>query len=159
MPGLTSLAVLPCLAYIVLYLEPRASVSTNIAVTSPRYVTFSYITTYAAAIVLGYLGFGHTPKLADFVVPVLLLYGEHRNRVCVCTLTNSMCRNVSQTESAFTGSWFLLQVDKSAGSSLLEGYPIESGITQDILFLDAEHVLHARPDVVWHLDQQSRPHL
>ncbi|KAI1796562.1 cation efflux protein [Ganoderma leucocontextum] len=77
MPGLTSLAVLPCLAYIVLYLEPRASVSTNIAVTSPRYVTFSYITTYAAAIAFGYLGFGHAPKPADFVVPVLLLYGMY----------------------------------------------------------------------------------
>ena len=83
MPGLPALAVLPCLAYIVLHLEPRASVSTNVAVTSPRYVTFSYITTYAAAIIFGHLGFGHSPKLADIVVPALLLYGECRNRVCV----------------------------------------------------------------------------
>nr|VWO94623.1 N/A [Ganoderma boninense] len=76
-PGLASLAVLPCLAYIILYFEPRASISTNVAVTSPRYVTFSYIATCAAAIVLGYLGLGHMPQSADFVVPVLLLYGVY----------------------------------------------------------------------------------
>ncbi|KAM5532901.1 hypothetical protein V8D89_013453 [Ganoderma adspersum] len=77
MPGLASLAVLPCLAYIILYLEPKTSVSTNVAVTSPRYVTSSYITTYAAAIVLGYVGFGHKPKPVDFIVPGLLLYGMY----------------------------------------------------------------------------------
>ena len=102
MPGLASLAVLPCLAYVILYLEPRTSVSTNVAVTSPRYVTSSYITTYGAAIVLGSVGFGHMPKPADFIVPGLLLYGECRSRIYVSILTDSARRNVSQTKSAFT---------------------------------------------------------
>lgn len=35
----------------------------------------SFITTFGAAIVFGYLGFGHVPKLIDLVVPALLLYG------------------------------------------------------------------------------------
>ena len=68
--------MLPCLAYVVLHLVPRSSVSTSIAVTSPRYVVTSYVTTYAAATVFGFLGFGHLPKFADLVVPAILLYGE-----------------------------------------------------------------------------------
>ncbi|EJF64178.1 cation efflux protein [Dichomitus squalens LYAD-421 SS1] len=76
-PSLASLAVLPCMAYIVLHFEPKASVSSNIAVTSPRYLTLSYIMTFSAAIIFGYLGFGHVPKLIDFVVPALLFYGVY----------------------------------------------------------------------------------
>ncbi len=59
-----------------LYLVPRSSVSTSIAVTSPRYITSSYVTTYVAAVLFGFLGFGHLPRFADFVVPAMLLYGE-----------------------------------------------------------------------------------
>ncbi|KAI0793975.1 cation efflux protein [Fomes fomentarius] len=80
-PTLTALAVLPCLAYVVLHLVPKSSVSTNIAVTSPRYIVVSFATTCAAAIVLGFLGFGHLPKFADFVVPAMLLYGMYPTAV------------------------------------------------------------------------------
>ncbi|RDX54355.1 cation efflux protein [Lentinus brumalis] len=76
-PSLTALAVLPYLAYVVLYLVPRSSVSTSIAVTSPRYITSSYVTTYVAAVLFGFLGFGHLPRFADFVVPAMLLYGMY----------------------------------------------------------------------------------
>ncbi|KAI0731248.1 cation efflux protein [Earliella scabrosa] len=76
-PTLGGLAVLPCLAYVVLHLVPKSSVSTSIAVTSPRYVVTSYATTYAAATVFGFLGFGHLPKFADLVVPAILLYGMY----------------------------------------------------------------------------------
>ncbi|RPD76516.1 cation efflux protein [Lentinus tigrinus ALCF2SS1-7] len=76
-PSLTALAVLPCLAYVILYLVPRSSISTNIAVTSPRYIVSSYVTTYVTAVVFGFLGFGHLPRFADFVVPAMLLYGMY----------------------------------------------------------------------------------
>ncbi|KAI0716022.1 cation efflux family-domain-containing protein [Cerioporus squamosus] len=76
-PSLTALAVLPYLAYVVLYLVPRSSVSTNIAITSPRYITSSYATTYITAMLFGFLGFGHLPRFADFVVPAMLLYGMY----------------------------------------------------------------------------------
>lgn len=77
MPTLSSLAVLPFLAYIVLYHVPKSSVSTSIAVTSPRYVVLSYTTTYATAVLFGFLAFAHRPNLADLVVPGLLLYGKY----------------------------------------------------------------------------------
>ena len=32
--------------------------------------------TYVTAVLFGFLGFGHWPRFADFVVPALLLYGE-----------------------------------------------------------------------------------
>lgn len=67
--------MLPCLAYVLLYYAPRATVSSNIAVTSPRYIVSSYVTTFAAAVVFGYLAFGHAPKLVDFMVFGMLLYG------------------------------------------------------------------------------------
>lgn len=75
-PTLSALAVLPCLAYVLLYYAPRATVSSNIAVTSPRYIVTSYVTTFAAAIVFGYLAFGHAPRLVDFMVFGMLLYGK-----------------------------------------------------------------------------------
>ena len=85
MPTLSSLAVLPFLAYVVLYHSPKAAVSTSIAITSPRYVSSSYATTYGAALLFGFLAFGHSPKIVDFVVPAMLFYGMSR-----CALT---CRN------------------------------------------------------------------
>ncbi|KAI0820393.1 cation efflux family-domain-containing protein [Trametes gibbosa] len=77
MPTLAALAVLPCLAYVLLYYNPRASVSTNIAITSPRFIVSSYLTTFASATVLGYLAFGHAPKLLDFLIFGTLLYGMY----------------------------------------------------------------------------------
>ncbi|KAJ2982762.1 hypothetical protein NUW54_g10710 [Trametes sanguinea] len=76
-PSLSALSVLPCLAYVLLYYVPRASVSTNIAMTSPRYIVSSYATSFVTAIVFGYLAFGHSPKLIDFLVFGLLLYGMY----------------------------------------------------------------------------------
>ncbi|KAH9935868.1 cation efflux protein [Epithele typhae] len=75
MPTLSALAVLPFLAYVVLYHDPRASISTSTAITSPRYVVLSYVTTYASAVVLGFLAFGHSPRFVDIMIPAMLLYG------------------------------------------------------------------------------------
>ena len=72
---MSALAVLPFLAYILLYYVPRASVSTSVALTSPRYIVSSYTATFVTAIVFGYLAFGHGPRLADFLVFGMLLYG------------------------------------------------------------------------------------
>ncbi|KAI0763754.1 cation efflux protein [Trametes elegans] len=77
MPTLSALTIIPCLAYILLEYVPRASVSTTIASTSPRYVVSSYVTTFATAVVFGYLAFGHAPKTIDFLVFGMLLYGMY----------------------------------------------------------------------------------
>ncbi|KAI0372784.1 cation efflux protein [Pilatotrama ljubarskyi] len=76
-PSLSALAVLPCLSYILLYYVPRASLSTNVAITSSLYIVSSYLTTFATAVVFGYLAFGHAPKLIDFTVFGMLLYGMY----------------------------------------------------------------------------------
>jgi len=38
---------------------------------------------------------------------------------------------------------------------VLENHPRESRVTEDILFLDFEHVVYGRSDAVWSLDEQS----
>ena len=72
---LLSLAVLPVLAYAILFLTPMTARSLKTLSLTPQHFLISFPTTNLVAALLGPLAFNQFPQWADLVIVSCLLYG------------------------------------------------------------------------------------
>ncbi|KZT70728.1 cation efflux protein [Daedalea quercina L-15889] len=75
--SLVSLAVIPFLAYVLLFRAPQTARMTKIPSFPPQYFSISYILTLITLLGLGLFSLGRYPRLSDFLVASLLLYGVY----------------------------------------------------------------------------------
>ncbi|KAH9933332.1 cation efflux family-domain-containing protein [Fomitopsis serialis] len=75
--SLTSLAVVPFLAYVLLFRAPQTSKTTKSPAFPPQYYLFSYPLVVLTSLALGLFSLGRYPRLSDFLIAPLLLYGVY----------------------------------------------------------------------------------
>ena len=75
--SLTSLAVIPFLAYVLLFRAPQAARITKSPSFPPQYYALSYALVLVTSLALGLFSLGRYPRFSDFLVAPLLLYGVY----------------------------------------------------------------------------------
>lgn len=75
--SLTSLVLIPFLAYVLLFRAPQASRVTKSPSFPPQYYSLSYALILGTSLALGLSSLGHYPRVSDFLVAPLLLYGVY----------------------------------------------------------------------------------
>lgn len=124
---------------------------------SPGHFALSFPTVLVTSAVFGPLAFNQFPKWSDLVTAGLLYVGTYTvfpSPLCGNNGARVKYRNVpgeygcTHIPSPYT--------NVEVNQTLHENDPLQPGVTEDFLFLVAQSMLHARADVVWSLDEQSR---
>ena len=80
----------------------------------------------------------------------ICFFSQNSVRMLILTVVYS-----TQSEEHPRKSFAHERVNREPPQVVPENHPREPGVTEDILFLDSEHVVYGRSDVVWRLDEQS----